>query len=189
MRTSLRYAVAAGAVAVLGLGAGVGPALAASPAHHAAAYSDTDVTALLAFGSGKIAAEHPETVKNLGEKSQPADVKTTSELTAALSKIDPDYHAVVTEGLQSHNPYKVQAALSAYSEDVQTLAKSNNAKMSPNGSWWVWTQQAIVQTGTVATTVAAVAEVGVVAVVAYAHHGDTSAFSQEAVAASVAKSL
>ncbi|WP_329568974.1 hypothetical protein [Kitasatospora sp. NBC_01266] len=191
MRITAIRAGAAGVLILLAAGAAAAPALAATPQHAtAAAYSDADVTSLLAFGTGPIAQQHPTTLKQLGETPRSVDAKTVTDLTGALNKVDPNYHAVVAQGLQSHNPYKVRAALTQYTADVNTLANtSKGSAVNPDGSWFVWTSEAIVQTGTVATTVAAAAEVGVVAVVAYAHGGDESAFTQESIAAGLAGSL
>jgi SdpC family antimicrobial peptide len=187
MRKNARYAIAVGALAAVGIGIGIGPALADTQQHHATAptYTDKDVTSLLAFGTGRIAQQHPATLKALGEKPRSATSQAVDELTGALTKVDPAYHTVVTEGLQSGNPYQVQAALKTYGSDVKQLAATKGTAVNPNGSWFVWTDNALVQTGTVATTVAAVAEVGVVTVVAYAHNDDQSQFTQESIAASV----
>jgi SdpC family antimicrobial peptide len=193
MRRTARYAITVSALAAVGVGIGIGPALAdtGARARHtkAPSYTDRDVTSLLAFGAGRIAQQHPATLKALGETPRSTSAQQVVELTAALNKVDPAYHTVVTQGLQSGDPYQVQSALKAYGQDVKQLAAAKGTEINPNGSWFVWTDNALVQTGTVATTVAAVAEVGAVTVVAYAHNDDQSQFAQESIAANVAGAL
>ncbi|GGY06991.1 hypothetical protein [Streptomyces hiroshimensis] len=156
-----------------------------------ARYTDEEIVGLFTLGSGRAATEHPEVLKKFGIPQQKVDAARVASLTSALRKTDPAFHQAVTQNVQSGNPYKVEKALTTLSADVQAVSngKGNRADAVALGSWWFKTQQAVVQTGTVATTVAAVAEVGVVFVVAYRSADDTSQFTKQAMAASVARAL
>lgn len=154
-------------------------------------YTDEEIVGLFALGSGRAAAEHPEVLKKFGIPQQNVDAAHVASLTSALRKTDPSFHKTVTENVQSRDPYKVEKALTTLTADVQAVSKGkgNRADAMMAGSWWFKTQQAVVQTGTIATTVAAVAEVGVVWVIAYRAADDTSQFTKQAMAASVARAL
>ncbi|MEU6995431.1 hypothetical protein ABZ953_32840 [Streptomyces sp. NPDC046465] len=174
-------------------------ALAAEPAHRdggeggaaeGAAYNDQEVVGLLTLGSGRAAQEHPDVLDKFGIPHQNVGEAKTAAFTRALSEVDPRFHETVTENVQSGDPYKVDAALTRLAADVN---KVTDKKSLPDGvargSFWVKTDNVVLQTGTVATTVAAVAEVGVVVVVAYRTADDTSQFTREALNVAVAKAL
>ncbi|MEV4926374.1 hypothetical protein [Streptomyces roseoverticillatus] len=196
-RTATAVVGAATAAAVLGTLAPAAQAAsepvkkgAAEAAQHTK-YTDEEIVGLFTLGSGRAAQEHPEVLKKFGIPQQKVEAARVASLTSALRKTDPAFHRAVTQNVQSGNPYKVEKALTALSADVQAVSngKGNRADAVALGSWWFKTQQAVVQTGTVATTVAAVAEVGVVFVVAYRSADDTSQFTKQAMAASVARAL
>ncbi|MEU4996199.1 hypothetical protein [Streptomyces sp. NPDC021622] len=174
-------------------------ALAAEPAHRdggesraaeGGAYNDQEIVGLFALGSGRAAQEHPDVLDKFGIPHQKVDAAKTAAFTGALGKADPQFHKAVTENVQSGDPYKVDAALTRLAADVN---KVTDKKSLPDGvargSFWVKTDNVVLQTGTVATTVAAVAEVGVVVVVAYRPADDTSQFTREALNVAVAKAL
>jgi SdpC family antimicrobial peptide len=128
----------------------------AAATRSAATYTDNDVVALLVFGSGPIAQKYPELAKTLNDQrtaasGTPAQIRSFTE---QLLAVDPEFHADVTLGVQSNDPYASQQALARLDADITTWYKQQNVHFQkntaaqPQGA--VWLRQTVV----VATTVA-----------------------------------
>ncbi|MFI1996454.1 hypothetical protein [Actinoplanes sp. NPDC020271] len=93
-------------------------------------YSDEEILALFAFGTGRAAAEHPDVAAKF---VPPAQVKGASEddiraLLVLLKSIDSQYHEKVTVDVQSKDPELIQAALVRLSQDIQTYVQRLQAR-------------------------------------------------------------
>lgn len=149
---------------------------AASHASSQAAYSDSDVVALVLFAKGPIADENPTLAKKIQGQRPKAKISMNSidDFTAELKNIDPQFHERVALAVQQGDPYKAQDGLKRLNRDISEWLKAKNVnpktdgKMKANG--WVWhdsyiaTEQNIAAVWQVAagTTVAAGAEAVVV---------------------------
>lgn len=117
-------------------------------------YTDSDVVALLVFGSGPIAEKYPELAKTLNTQ-RTAATGTQAQIdafTKQLLEVDPEFHDVVTLGVQSNDPYASQQALARLDADITTWYKQQNVHFQKNTAaqpqGQVWLRQTVV----VATT-------------------------------------
>lgn len=119
-------------------------------------YDDQDVVALLVFGTGPIATKYPALAKSLNDQ-RTAATGTTAQIAAftkQLKSVDPQFHKIVTLGVQANDPYASQQALAQLDADITTWYKQQkvtfqkSAAARPDGV--VWLRQTVV----VATTVA-----------------------------------
>lgn len=155
--------LAAGGVFSGGISALGAETLAKATSHLTKVYDDNEVVTFLVFGQGPIAVDH----KALAEKiratavSMPLSLTTVEPLTKALMSTDPDFHVVVTEGVQAHDPYAAQAALERLDRDLKSLAPAVDAGLARGA---VSTNTSIVTQTTVAVAAVLVGAVLGVAV-------------------------
>ncbi|RLP82313.1 hypothetical protein D9V34_11020 [Mycetocola lacteus] len=184
------------------------PASTAQTAPRATTFDDRDVVDLLAFGRGPIAEQHPELVRQLGHAAaSEAPAELTDTLLADLREVDPDFTARVTRSAQAKDPYRAEAALQAFSDDVTRVAAkysadnaapgvaSDAAVSSPRpaspyngkviGFTNVFVSTQVVIAAAVAASVAAV--VGALAVIVYQSSGGDSDLIREGFAASLSE--
>jgi len=92
-------------------------------------YTDREVVEFLAFGSGTIDAEHPGLIAELGYDGLAAEAPPTElvdEIVAGVTQVNPEFHAQVTEPLQSGDPVAVEAALTVYNNSMIEYVKSSD---------------------------------------------------------------
>ncbi|MER8182732.1 sporulation delaying protein family toxin [Kitasatospora sp. NPDC094015] len=146
-----------------------------------ASYSDRDVVDFLVFGQGQAATAHPELARQIRDRRGDTSVTDAqlSSLVQGMQQADPEYHARVTEAVQSKDPFVVQQGMVSLNEDLKGYIATNSGANTldsasiarPNG--WVWTKSNIVTVANVAaainvagaTNVAGFAEVAVVVVI------------------------
>lgn len=91
-------------------------------------FSDRDVIEFLAFGSGKIDAAHPGLIAALGydfpTKQPPSSL--VDDIVAGVHKVNPAFHAQVTEPLLSGDPVAVEAALTTYNDSMLEYVKTSD---------------------------------------------------------------
>lgn len=122
----------------------------------AARYSDSDVVALLVFGSGPIAHRYPALATALNDQ-RTAATGTPAQIAAftkQLLAVDPHFHQTVTLGVQASDPYAAQEALARLDADITAWYQQQDVHFQqataaqPQGV--VWLRQSVV----VATTLA-----------------------------------
>ncbi|GHG81160.1 sporulation delaying protein family toxin [Streptomyces griseocarneus] len=158
-----------------------GAADSSRPATSKTKYSDREVVSFLVFGRGKAADDNPALAKKIRDRR--ADSTVTEEqlsyLMGKLHKIDPAFHANVTEAVQAKDPFVVQEGMERLNDDLKKyiaedagdVDMSTDAADRADGK--VWKKSNIVAVANIAaginvavgTNVAAGAEVAVIVVI------------------------
>lgn len=140
------------------------------------AYSDTDVVSLLAFGQGEIAEDYPE-LRSQFRPSVPDDYAATDSDIEFVEnnlklKID-NFHHVVTNAVQSGDPFEVQnavretgTALQEISTDLESASGPKDNETLYKGGLWVKDQGIVYTKTAVAAHVGAAVELALAAVIA-----------------------
>ena len=92
-------------------------------------YTDREVVEFLAFGAGTIDAEHPVLIAELGYDGVAAEAppaELVDEIVAGVTQVNPEFHAQVTEPLQSGDPVAVEAALTVYNDSMIEYVKGSD---------------------------------------------------------------
>lgn len=163
------------------------PASNTQTAPRATTFDDRDVVDLLAFGRGPIAEQRPELVRQLGHAAaSEAPAALTDTLLADLRKVNPSFTVRVTQNAQAQDPYRADAALQNFSDDITrvsatyvaagdadaTAASANPYNGQVIGFTNVFVSTQVVVAAAVAASVLAV--VGALAVIVYqSPSGDT----------------
>ncbi|WP_273409054.1 hypothetical protein [Corynebacterium ureicelerivorans] len=121
---------------------GVNLSSAKSPAPSSYRYNDSDVLKLLLFAQGPIADEHPEVATKLlqgrPKPDMPSD-EVIEDVVRQLKTVDPDYHAVVTEGVQKNDPIAAEAGMIRLSEDLGKIYALESSPYQERGvTTWAW---------------------------------------------------
>jgi SdpC family antimicrobial peptide len=96
-------------------------------------YNDQDVTDALLFATGRIVADHPELTKTLNPSGKLVPLTPADRATALsqLKGVDPQYHEIVTKGVQANDPFKAQAAVDRVNDDVKKRIEQVRGTTTP----------------------------------------------------------
>lgn len=102
-------------------------------------WSDTDITGFLLFGTGALAVAHPELLTKARIAPQAVTEAEIAEVTERLVAVDPTFSTVVTDGVQSGDPYRVRTALLQLGKDVRTISTGtvDGRTYSAQCAFWV----------------------------------------------------
>lgn len=125
--------------------AAVSEGKATKPSQHHVKYTDEEILALLLFGSGKAAEDHPDLAKKIKEQRPKGSPQATPEQIAQLAQklreIDPGFHDAVTVAVQVNDPYQAQSGMKRLNEDLkkymaQAKVPQTGDKVTPYGAVW-----------------------------------------------------
>ncbi|MFJ3385342.1 MULTISPECIES: hypothetical protein [unclassified Curtobacterium] len=205
-RSMITLSTAAALVAATTISAAPAMAADSAPEAHVVAsasastalhYSDRDIVDFLVFGRGPIATEQPELLKSMNITTiTEASASVTDRLLTDLKSVDPAFHDRVTAQAQAGDPYKAEASIKAFTEDISAVAakyqvtqktvRAASTAATANGQVYAFANYVVSVQVAVAASLA-VSVIGVVAalaVFAYQKPGDSSAIAREGYASS-----
>lgn len=105
-------------------------------------YSDEDVLKLIIFAQGPIAEQRPDLAEKLLKgkpKPKLPDDAVFEDVVSQLKRVDPEYHEVVTKGVQKNDPLKAEAAMKRLSDDLNKIYELEKRPDQERGvTTWAW---------------------------------------------------
>lgn len=105
-------------------------------------YGDKDVLKLILFAQGPIAERNPELAQKLLKgkpKPQMPSEEAFDSVVDQLKRVDPDYHELVTEGVQRNNPQDAENAMQRLSDDLSKIYELEKKPDQERGvTTWAW---------------------------------------------------